>query len=219
MTVRSAPEYSRREELANVLTHLAGVGFSIAALCLLVVYARANGDAYHIVSVSIFGTTLILLYLMSTIYHIVREPSLKHALRIVDHSCIYLLIAGSYTPFMLVNMRGAWGWSLFGVIWGLAVFGIVYKIMFIRYFPIISTLVYVAMGWLLVVGIKPAFETIPAGGLGWLLAGGLLYTGGVTFYVWRKLPFNHAIWHLFVMGGSFCHFLAVFWYVIPVSPS
>lgn len=207
--------YTRREEFANVATHAAGVLLSIVALILMVVYAVHNGDVYHIVSVSIFGATLILLYLMSTLYHVFRHPTVKHVFRVFDHSCIYLLIAGSYTPFTLVTLRGGWGWTLFGLTWGLALCGIVFKIFFTKRFDILATLTYIALGWLVLIAIKPVLHSIPSGGLAWLVAGGLLYTFGVVFYLWRRIPYHHAIWHLFVMGGSFCHFLAVYYYVLP----
>ena len=200
-----------------MLTHAAGVAFSIAALVILIRYAVSNGDGYHVVGVSIFGACLILSYLSSTVYHTLREPKIKHAFRVVDHACIFLLIAGSYTPFALVNMRGGWGWSLFGVAWGLALVGILFKVLFVKRFRIVSVLIYIGMGWLIVVAIKPTVASIQTGGIVWLVIGGLMYTGGTTFYLWRKLPYNHAIWHLFVMAGSFCHFLAILWYVAPAT--
>ena len=207
--------YTRREEYANIGTHAVGVVFSIAALVLMVLYAAKNGDPYFIVAVSIFGATLILLYLMSTLYHSVQHPKVKHVFRVFDHACIYLLIAGSYTPFTLVTLRGGWGWTLFGLTWGLAFCGIMFKVFFTKRFSILSTLMYIALGWLVVIAIKPVVGAVPTGGLAWLLAGGLLYTFGVLFYVWRRIPYHHAIWHLFVMAGSFCHFLAVYYYVMP----
>lgn len=215
MSKGETPKYTRQEEWANILTHAAGVVFSIAAIVILVRYSLYYGDTYHMVSVSVFGASLVLLYLASTIYHAISHPEIKHVFRIVDHACIFILIAGSYTPFMLVNLRGGWGWSLFGVIWGLAFFGILFKILFVKRFQILSTMVYVGMGWLIIVAIKPAVAAVPAGGMLWLLAGGLLYTGGTAFYLWKQLPYNHAIWHLFVMGGSFCHFLAILLYAVP----
>lgn len=211
------PKYSRQEELANILTHAAGVVFSIAAVVVLIRFSLYYRDAYHMVSVSVFGASLILLYLASTIYHMITEPNIKHVFRIVDHACIFILIAGSYTPFMLVNLRGGWGWSLFGVVWGLAVFGILFKILFVKRFKFLSTMIYIGMGWLIIVAIKPTIDAVPAGGMLWLLAGGLLYTGGTAFYLWKQLPYNHAIWHLFVMGGSFCHFLAILLYAVPAG--
>lgn len=215
MAEQLTSRYTRREEYANIGTHAVGVVFSIVALVLMVLYAVENGDPYFIVAVSIFGATLILLYLMSTLYHSVRHPKVKHVFRVFDHSCIYLLIAGSYTPFTLVTLRGGWGWTLFGLTWGLALCGIIFKIFFTKRFSILSTLMYIALGWLVIVAIKPLLGAVPTGGVAWLVAGGLLYTFGVVFYAWRRIPYHHAIWHLFVMAGSFCHFLAVYYYVIP----
>jgi hemolysin III len=207
--------YTRREEYANIATHGFGVALSIAALVVMVVYAARHGDPYHIVSVSIFGATLILLYLGSTLYHAMRHEKAKEVFRVIDHSCIYLLIAGSYTPFTLVSLRGNWGWTLFGITWGLAVVGVVFKVFFTKRFNVLSVATYIALGWLIVVAAKPVVNTVPTGGLGLLFAGGLFYTLGVVFYLWRRIPFHHAIWHVMVMGGSFCHFLAVFYYVLP----
>lgn len=207
--------YSRREEFANVATHAVGVLFSIVALVLMIIYANENGDPYFIVAVSIFGATLILLYLMSTLYHSFQHPKVKHVFRVFDHSCIYLLIAGSYTPFTLVSMRGGWGWTLFGLTWGFALCGVVFKIFFTKRFNVLSTLIYIALGWLVVIAAKPVLSSVPTGGIAWLFAGGLLYTSGVVFYAWRRLPYHHAIWHLFVMAGSFCHFVAVYFYLAP----
>lgn len=207
--------YTRREEFANVGTHALGVVFSIVALVLLVTYAAKQGDPYYVVSVSIFGATMILLYLMSTLYHTFRHPKVKHAFRVVDHACIYLLIAGSYTPFTLIALRGNWGWTLFGITWGLALCGVIFKIFFTKRFNVLSVIMYIALGWLAIVAIKPLLQNVPIGGLAWMLAGGLLYTSGVIFYLWSRIPYHHAIWHMFVMGGSFCHFLAVYYYVLP----
>lgn len=207
--------YTQREEYANIATHGIGALLSIVALVVMVVYATRYGNPYHIVSVSIFGATLILLYLMSTLYHTFRDPKIKHVFRVFDHSCIYLLIAGSYTPFTLVTLRGGWGWTLFGLTWGLALCGVVFKIFFTKRFNLLSTLMYIALGWTAIIAIKPVIENVPVWGITWLVSGGLLYTFGTIFYLWRRIPYHHAIWHLFVMAGSFCHFLAVFYYVLP----
>lgn len=209
--------YSLREELFNSITHGAGLLLSIVALVLLIVFSSLYGSARHIVSCTIFGVTLILLYTASTLYHSFRSPRVKKFFKILDHSCIYLLIAGTYTPFLLVTLRGAVGWTLFGVIWFLAVSGVVLKMFFVHRFKIISTVAYVLMGWIIIFAIKPLVESLPSGGIVWLVAGGLAYTLGVIFYVWKKLPFNHAIWHLFVLAGSICHFFAVIFYVLPLS--
>ncbi len=209
--------YSFREELLNSITHGTGILLSIGALVLLIVFSSLYGSARHIVSCTIFGVTLILLYTASTLYHSFQKPRVKRFLKIFDHSCIYLLIAGTYTPFLLVTLSGALGWMMFGVIWFLAFSGIVLKIFFVHRFKIISTIAYVLMGWIIIFAIKPLLDSLPSGGIVWLVAGGLAYTLGVVFYVWKKLPFNHAIWHLFVLGGSICHFCAVIFYVLPVK--
>lgn len=206
-----------KEEIANSITHGIGAVLSIAGLSVLVVLASLHGDAWRVVSFSVFGATLVLLYLASTFYHSFQNPRVKRLFRILDHSAIYLLIAGSYTPFTLVSMRGPWGWSLFGVIWGLALLGIVFKAFFVERFAVLSTIIYIGMGWVMVIAVKPAILAISFYGIIWLLAGGLFYTLGVIFFAWGKLPFNHAIWHLFVLGGSTCHFIAVLYYVLPMS--
>ncbi|MBX7152463.1 hemolysin III family protein [bacterium] len=207
--------YSKGEEIANSVTHGLGVMLSIAGLVILIIYAALNGTAIHVVSATIFGSTLILLYTASTLYHSFQSPRVKRIMRILDHSGIYLLIAGTYTPFTLISLNGAWGWSLFGVVWGLALAGVIFKIFFTGRFGAVSTVIYLAMGWIAIVAIKPMIELIPTGGLWWILAGGLAYSFGVIFYAWKKLPYAHAVWHMFVLGGSVCHFFAVLLYVIP----
>jgi hemolysin III len=203
------------EELANSLTHGLGTALSIAGLILLIVLSSLQADAWRIVSVSIYGTCLVLLYTASTLYHNFRSARVKHVFQIMDHSAIYLLIAGTYTPFTLVLLRGGWGWSLFGVIWGLALSGILFKIFFINRFNVLSTLIYLLMGWLIIIAFQPLMHHIPVDGLYWLLAGGIAYSAGTVFYLWEKLPFHHAIWHLFVLAGSVCHYFAVLFYVLP----
>jgi hemolysin III len=197
------------EEIANSVTHGVGLLLSLAGFVVLLVFAILRGTASPIVACSIYGATLICLYAASTLYHAVISPRLKHALKICDHSAIYLLIAGTYTPFLLLNLRGAWGWSLFGVVWGLAFAGILLKFWFIDHFEYLSTAVYVAMGWLVIIAAKPVLAHVPTPSLLWLLAGGLLYTSGVIFYMWKRLPYGHVIWHLFVLGGSACHYIAI----------
>ena len=215
-TMELSPRYSRGEELANSITHGIGVVFAICAMAILAVFASRYGDAWHIVSCSIFGAALILLYVASTLYHAVQRPKAKSVLRILDHSAILVLIAGTYTPFTLVNLRGPWGWSLFGIIWGLAVCGIAIETTRLRRYRAGLIALYVVMGWAVVAAVKPMLEHVEHGGLWLLLAGGLAYTGGVVFYLWRRLPFNHAIWHLFVLAGSVLHFFAILFHVIPV---
>ena len=208
------PHYTVGEEIANSLIHGIGAGLSIAGLTVLVVFAARYGDAWRVVSFSIYGAALVMMFTASTLYHSFQRPGVKRVLRIIDHSSIYLLIAGTYTPFMLVTIRGPWGWSLFGIIWGLALSGIVLKVVMIGRHRILSTLAFVIMGWLCVIALKQMIESIPLNGLMWLAGGGLLYTLGVVFYVWRSLPYHHAVWHLFVLGGGMCHFFSILFYVL-----
>src|SRR5713226_1864308 len=172
------------EELANSLTHGVGLALSIAGFMVLVILAAMRGSAWRIVSCALYGSTLICLYTASTLYHSIHSRRLKRILRVCDHSAIYLLIAGTYTPFLLVNLRGGWGWSLFGIIWGLAMAGILFKVWFVEHFSILSTVVYLLMGWLALVAVRPMLLRVPLSGLLWLLAGGMLYTVGVVFYAW-----------------------------------
>lgn len=198
-----------REELANVLTHGAGAAASLAGAAVLIAIAALGGDAWKVASSAVFGTTLVLLYTASTLYHAAQSPVVKARLKVLDHCAIYLLIAGSYTPFTLLGLRGGWGWSLFGVVWGLAVAGTIFKLFFTGRFPRLSTTLYVAMGWMVLVAIGPMVQRLPAATLWWLFAGGITYTVGTIFYHNRRIPYAHAIWHLFVIGGSACHFAAV----------
>jgi hemolysin III len=204
-----------REEFANAMTHGVGALLSIAGLVILVVYAALQGGASRIVAASLFGASLVVLYTASTCYHSFRCPKVKRWLRRFDHAAIYLLIAGSYTPFTLLNLRGGWGWTLFGLVWGIAAVGIAFKLFYTGRFEILSTIAYIAMGWLIIIAIKPAMANIEPAGLAWLTAGGLAYTGGVLFYGMRRMPYNHAVWHLFVMAGSACHFFAILFYAKP----
>lgn len=210
-------QYTPLEEIFNSITHGIGALISIAGLILLIVFSSLYGNFNHIISCSIFGVTLVLLYTASTLYHSFRKPNIKQIFRIMDHSCIYLLIAGTYTPFLLITLRGAVGWVIFAVVWSLTVFGVLFKIFFVHRFQIISTIAYILMGWIIVFAMKPLLHALPGGGLALLIAGGLAYTLGTIFYAWKKIPFNHAIWHLFVLGGSICHFFAVLLYVIPLK--
>ena len=209
-------EYTSAEEIANSITHGFGSLLSIGGLAVLVGFASVHGNAWHITACSIFGTTLILSYLSSTLYHSIPLPGAKRVLKVIDHAAIYLLIAGTYTPFTLVSLRGTWGWSLFGTIWGLALLGVMLKATMLGKISGISTAIYLAMGWIVLVAFKPMLAAVESGGLVLLLLGGLAYSGGVVFYAWEKLPYNHAIWHLFVMAGSLCHFFAILLYVIPL---
>ena len=215
--MRVVPQRIPREELVNSLTHGLGLALSVAGFAVLLVLAILHGSALRIVSCSVYGFTLVLLYTASTLYHSVRPGSLKSALQVLDHSSIYLLIAGTYTPFTLVVLRGAWGWTLFGLVWGLSLLGILFRIFSARYFKAISTGLYVVTGWLVVIAIKPLLADVPLHGLLWIMAGGLFYTLGIVFYAWRKLPYNHAVWHVFVLGGSVCHYFAILFYVLPAK--
>jgi hemolysin III len=202
------------EEIANSLTHGVGLVLSIIGLIVMLIAATARGDSWIIVACAIYGTTLVLLYLASTLYHAFGLTRARHVFRRLDHAAIYLLIAGTYTPFTLVSLRGPWGWSLFGISWGLALLGITAKGVLGPRWPIVSTTVYILMGWLAVVAVGPMFRHVPGGGIAWLVAGGVLYTGGVVFYAWGRLRYAHAVWHLFVLGGSVCHYIAVMGYVV-----
>lgn len=209
-----SPWPSRAEEIANSLTHGAGLLASLIALpILLLASTRGEGDAWHLAGSLVYGGSLILLYGASTFYHALEDGRPKEILRLLDHSAIYLLIAGSYTPFMLGALRGPWGWSMLAVIWTLALVGIVGKCTLGFRFPWLSTALYLGMGWLIVIAMRPLMEHVPRPGLIWLLAGGLCYTGGVVFYARdRRIRFGHAWWHLCVLGGSVCHYVAVFGY-------
>ena len=214
--VTSIKQYSTGEEIANSITHGIGIVLAIAALGILTVFAGAYGDVRHVVSVSIYGTTLVLLYTASTLYHSIQNPHAKGILQVLDHSAIYLLIAGTYTPFTLVSLRGPWGWWLFGVIWGFAVLGVVFQLSLLRRWRAVSLCLYIGMGWVVVVAIKPLIVSVATGGIVFLVLGGLAYTAGILFYCWEKLKYHHAIWHLFVLAGSILHFFAVLFYVVPI---
>jgi hemolysin III len=211
--------YSLGEEIAHSVTHGVGAVASAVGLVLLILRASRTGDAWIVVSFAIFGATMLVLYCASTLYHALKPPRARRIFMILDHAAIYLLIAGTYTPFLLVSLRGAWGWSLFGVVWGLAIAGIVFKAFYAGRFRLLSTFLYLGMGWLVVIAIKPLIHDVPEGALLWVLAGGLIYTGGTVFYLWRGLKFHHAIWHLCVLAGSACHFWAVYAYLAPRVPS
>lgn len=201
------------EEIANSITHGLGAVLSVAGLVFLLIAAITEGTALHITAVAIFGSTLILLYLASTLYHALRPPRAKRVFQILDHSAIYLLIAGTYTPLTLITLRGAWGWSIFTAVWSLAVFGVVFKSIWIERHTTLSTVIYVLMGWCAIVAVRPLLRGLPWEGFVWLLAGGLSYTAGVVFYASRR-RYAHAIWHLFVLGGSACHYWTIYRYVL-----
>ena len=207
--------YSPIEEKINILSHATGFILSIVAFVLLVMHASLHGDVWQIVSFSIFGASLIILYGASTLYHIAKKPVLRNKLNIIDHASIYILIAGTYTPFTLVTLKGTIGWVIFGVSWGLALTGIILKLFFTGKYDLISTIMYVFMGWVIVFAIKPLIDHLPFEGLLWLFAGGISYTIGAILYSINKIKFNHAIFHILVLIGSFCHFVSVFFYVLP----
>jgi hemolysin III len=210
-----ASNYTREEEIANSLTHGMGLLLSVGGLAVLVTFAALHGDARAVTACAVFGSSLVLLYASSTLYHSIQASRLKQAMRVVDHVAIFFLIAGTYTPFMLVNLRGPWGWSLFGVVWALAVAGTTLKLFFTGRFRVLSTLVYLFMGWIVLVAIKPLVEALPRGSLIMLFAGGMAYSMGTVFYLWKRLPYHHAVWHMFVLAGSICHFFAVLGSIAP----
>jgi len=207
--------YSVKEEIAHSVTHGIGALMSVIGLVMLIVYSSKYGDAWHIVSSSIYGLTLIALYTSSTLYHSVTIPDLKKVLQRLDHAAIFLLIAGTYTPFTLVNLRGGWGWTLFGMVWSIAIAGMIMELIIKKRYQRISIGLYLGLGWLVMIAIEPMITNVAPGGLILLLVGGLFYSLGVIFYVWKTLVYHHAIWHLFVLAGSASHFFAVFLYVIP----
>jgi hemolysin III len=207
---------SARTELANALTHGAGLVASLIGVPILVFTAATRGERAALVGASVFGATLIALYLASTLYHAVSHPQIKQRLRLFDHAAIYLLIAGTYTPFTLGVLRGVWGWTLFGFVWTLAAVGVIFKVVVgSGRFARLSTAIYIAMGWVIIIAIKPLMMALPSVGLMLLVAGGLLYTGGVVFYVDKRRAWTHPVWHLFVLGGSVCHYFAVLLYASP----
>lgn len=203
-----------KEEITNAISHGIGVLLAIAGLVILVVYASIFGDTKYVITFSIFGATMTLLYLASTLYHSFPKGKVKNILKICDHSAIFLLIAGSYTPLTLLVLKGKLGWTLFSIVWIIAIAGIIFKVFFIKKFKALSTILYILMGWLVVFAIKPLYLSLSTYSLSFLVAGGLLYTFGTIFYSWRKLKYNHAIWHLFVLGGSVCHFFTMF-FILP----
>jgi hemolysin III len=207
--------YSPIEEKINIISHTTGFILSIVAFVLLVMHASLHGDVWQIVSFSIFGASLIILYGASTLYHSAKNPLLRNKLNIIDHASIYVLIAGTYTPFTLVTLKGTIGWVIFGISWGLALTGIILKLFFTGKYDLISTIMYVFMGWVIVFAIKPLIHHLPFEGLLWLFAGGISYTIGAILYSIKKIKFNHAIFHILVLIGSFCHFVSVFFYVLP----
>ncbi|MGE5627615.1 MAG: PAQR family membrane homeostasis protein TrhA [Solirubrobacterales bacterium] len=207
--------YTRGEEIANVVTHGIGTLFAIAGLVLLILFSSSYGDDWYTVSYTVYGITLVVLYLESTLYHGITNKKIKALFRIFDHSSIYLLIAGTYTPFTLTVLRGKIGWTIFITVWTLAIAGIVLKFFFVGKFKVLSTIMYVVMGWMIIFAIKPLMAVVPHYGLVLLFAGGIFYTVGAVLYLLDKIPYNHAVWHMFVLGGSTCHFFCILFYLFP----
>lgn len=207
-------DFSLIEEIWHAITHGIGLALSIAALTIMVAYSSQSGSVISVLASILFGTTLIILYGSSTLYHAITHHDIKKRFQQFDHASIYILIAGSYTHVTLISLGNVLGYTLFGVVWGTSLIGIYLKFAYPGRFEKLSLILYLLLGWMIVIAVKPLMEVMAPGGLWLLLAGGLLYTVGVIFYVWDNLPFNHTIWHLFVMGGSICHFLMVVLYVI-----
>ena len=217
MTHTLRDTYHRFEELLNSWTHGIAAALSVVGTVVLIVAASRLGDVWKIVSFSVFGATLFLLYMASTLYHSARHPKLRSAFKMLDHCAIFLLIAGTYTPFLLVNMRGPVGWTLFAVIWGLALTGVILKLVFGNRYKIARVAIYLVMGWLIMFASSTLVERLSEQALALTVAGGIVYTVGVIFYLGNRIPYNHAIWHLFVVGGSTCHFYAVYYGVLPFT--
>lgn len=209
--------YTKKEELVNAITHGIGVLLSITALVFLILFSMRQGTAWHVTAATIYGISMVVLYTASTLVHSFPTGKAKDIFEIFDHSAIYFFIAGTYTPFMLIVINGALGWTLLGIVWFVAVVGVVFKAFFVKKFLFLSTILYIAMGWLIVIAWSPLAATLPAAGMQLLITGGLLYTVGAVFYVWRGFPFHHAVWHLFVLGGTVAHFFAVLFYVLPIQ--
>ncbi|WP_017470831.1 PAQR family membrane homeostasis protein TrhA [Amphibacillus jilinensis] len=205
------------EEIANAITHGIGTLLSIAGLVLLIIFSALHGSAWHVVSFIIFGVTMVFLYTSSTLLHSLPEGRAKAVFEILDHSSIYFFIAGSYTPFMLIIVRGTMGWTLFGLVWALAIGGTIFKVFFVRRFVLVSTILYVLMGWLIIISWPSLVMNFSATGVTLLVLGGILYTFGAIFYVWRGFKFHHMVWHLFVLAGTITHFFAVLLHVLPVK--
>lgn len=207
--------YSFGEEVAHTLTHGIGAIASIVGLVLMLIWAVSYGDVWHVVSASIYGASLIMLYTASTLYHALPWPRVKAFFQQADHAAIYVLIAGTYTPFLLINLRGAWGWSLLVLVWSIAALGVAIELLLKERKRWLSLTLYLGLGWMALIALNPMIENVASGGLWLLLAGGLAYSLGVIFYVWKSLKYHHAVWHLFVLAGSVLHFLSVFYYVLP----
>ncbi len=209
--------FSRKEELANAITHAIGIVLSIVALSVLITFASLHTSPLHVISVTIYGTTMLLLYLSSTLLHSFKEGKAKDMFEKFDHAAIYLFIAGTYTPFLFHVIESPLSWILFGIVWSFAFLGVIFKVFFVKRFKFASTLMYVLMGWMIVFAWDQLQAALPTSGLFFLVGGGLLYTVGTIFFLWRHFPYHHAVWHVFVLAGSLFHFFAVYWYVLPLS--
>jgi hemolysin III len=206
---------SRMEEVANSVTHGIGLAASVVGAFVLIGTSYVHGDAWHVGGCTIFALTCILLYLASTVYHSCRVPERKKIFRVLDHACIYLMIAASYTPFIFGPLRGSLGWTICIVVWSIAIMGVIIKVFFTGRFILLSTCSYLFMGWMCVLIAEPILEKIPWEGITWMMVGGAFYSAGVIFFLWESLPFSHAIWHVFTIGGSACHYYSILCYVIP----
>ena len=213
------PRYGFGDEVASSVIHGIGILLSIAGLAVLVAHTAAAGTVSDVLASAVYGMSLILLYTASTLYHTIRGDSARRVLRTMDHIAIFLLIAGTYTPFTLIALRGTWGWSLFGIVWSLALLGSALELGMLKRYHRFAVLLYIAMGWVGIVAFRPLLAHLQTGGMVLLLAGGAAYTLGVPFYLWRRLPYHHSIWHFFVLAGSVLQVLAVFFYVIPDVPA
>lgn len=209
----STHSFSKGEEIANSITHGIGAILSVAGLVVLVIVSLFYGNPWHMISYTIFGGTMLFLYMSSTLVHALREGKAKDVFEILDHSAIYFFIAGTYTPYLLLIVKGWEGWTMFGIVWGLAVLGTIFKCFFVKKYLFTSTILYILMGWSIVIIWKPIIMNLNPTGLHLLIAGGIIYTLGSVFYVWRGFKYHHAIWHVFVMAGSACHFFGIFLYV------
>lgn len=216
MRKNSKPRYyPPAEERLNIISHGIGFGLSVLALILLILRASQLGQVRHLVGFTIFGASMTLLYAASTFYHSATTHVLRYRLNILDHASIYVLIAGTYTPFALVTINGTFGWAVLIVVWLMAVVGIILKFFYTGRYHLLSTIMYVVMGWMIVFAIKPLMENLPGPGLWWLFAGGISYTLGAILFMQERIPFNHAIFHIFVLLGTFCHFISIYYYVLP----
>ncbi len=215
MSSKIPKTYSPLEEKLNVISHAFGLGLSVLGLILLVWRASRLGETVHLISFSIFGGSMILLYAASTFYHNSKTPRLRYKLKVLDHASIYFLIAGTYTPFALVTLQGTVGWIIFGVVWAMALAGAVLKLFFTGRFQTVSTVMYVVMGWIIVFAVKPLINNFSYEGLLWLMSGGISYTLGAVVFSLDRIKFNHAIFHVFVLLGTFCHFISIYYYVLP----